>query len=170
MEIFILMVLPITKLPAKVLRRPVVDVTFPLSKEVRRLLKDMVDTVIKADGIGLAAPQVGKDLNLALIFLEHAGIPLLPIINPVIVSRSKETKTIEEGCLSLPGVFGKVTRPKKVTVEYYDVHGKKQTLTDDDWIARVAQHEIDHLLATLIVDKFDAITQGADLLPVYAEK
>ncbi|MBL8031352.1 MAG: peptide deformylase [Candidatus Doudnabacteria bacterium] len=163
------MVLPITKLPAAILRRPVVDVTFPLSKDIRRLLKDMVDTVIKADGIGLAAPQVSRNLNLAIIFLEHAGVPLFPIINPVIVSSSKETKVIEEGCLSLPGVFGKVTRPKKITFEYFNLQGEKQTITDDDWIARVAQHEIDHLLATLIVDKFDAVTQGAELLPKYAE-
>lgn len=164
------MVLPIVKLPAAVLRRPVVDVTFPLSKDVRRLLKDMVDTVIKADGIGLAAPQVSRNLNLAIIFLEHAGVPLLPIINPTIVSSSKETKVIEEGCLSLPRLFGKVTRPKKITVEYYDVEGKKKTFTDDDWIARVAQHEIDHLLGTLIIDKFDEVTHGKELLDVYRDK
>lgn len=163
------MVLPIVKLPSQVLRRPVEDVVFPLSKDMRRLLKDMLDTVIKADGIGLAAPQVGKNLNIALIYLEHAGVPVFPIINPKIISTSKEKKVIEEGCLSLPGVFGKVTRPKKITIEYYDMHGEKQKLTDDDWIARVCQHEIDHLLGTLIVDKFDSITHGKELLEQYKE-
>lgn len=163
------MVLPITKLPAAILRRPVVDVAFPLSKDVRRLLRDMVDTVIKADGIGLAAPQVGRNLNVALIFLEHAGVPMFPIINPKIVLRSTEIKVIEEGCLSLPGLFGKVARPKKITVEYYDVQGEKKTFTDDDWVARVAQHEIDHLLGTLIIDKFDEVTQGRELLSVYQD-
>ncbi len=163
------MILPIVKLPAQVLRRPVEDVKFPLSKEVRRLIKDMLDTVIKADGIGLAAPQIGKNLNLALIFLEHAGVPVIPIINPKIVSSSKETVAIEEGCLSLPGLFGMVKRPKKVVVEYTDVTGKMAKLEDNAWIARVAQHEIDHLLGTLIIDKFSTITQGKELLERYSD-
>lgn len=164
------MVLPIVRLPAQVLRRPVEDVVFPLSKDVKRLIRDMLDTVIKADGIGLAAPQVGKNLNLALVFLEHSGIPVFPIINPKIVKVSSETVPIEEGCLSLPGLFGNVTRPKNITVEYFDMNGEKKTLTDDGWIARVCQHEIDHLLGTLIIDKFDNVTQGKELITVYSDK
>ncbi len=161
------MVLPIVKLPAQVLRRPVEDVVFPLNKDIKRLIRDMLDTVIKADGIGLAAPQVGRNLNLALIFLEHSGIPVFPIINPKIVKTSSETAAIEEGCLSLPGLFGNVTRPKNITVEYFDMNGEKQTISDNGWIARVCQHEIDHLLGTLILDKFDNITQGKELLEQY---
>lgn len=163
------MVLPIVKLPAQVLRRPVEDVVFPLNKDMKRLIRDMLETVIKADGIGLAAPQVGRNLNLALIYLEHSGIPVFPIINPKIKKVSSEVVPIEEGCLSLPGLFGNVTRPKNITVEYYDMNGDKKELTDDGWVARVCQHEIDHLLGTLIIDKLDNITQGKELITVYGK-
>lgn len=161
------MILPIVKLPAQVLRRPVHDVVFPLNKATRRLLKDMLDTVIHADGIGLAAPQVGKDLNMALIYLEQTGGPTFPIINPKITNYSKPTTEVEEGCLSMPGVYGLVTRSKKITVTYQDIHGTTQTLTDDGWVARVVQHEVDHLLETLIIDKLDKVTQGKELLDKY---
>lgn len=161
------MVLPIVKLPGEVLRRPVRDVSFPLTKTVKRLIRDMLDTVIKADGIGLAAPQVGHSLNLALIYLEHSGVPVFPIINPKIVAVSKDFVPIEEGCLSLPGLFGDVKRPKTITVEYQDASGALKRLKDSGWIARVCQHEIDHLLGTLIIDKMDRITHGKELLPLY---
>ncbi len=163
------MILPIVKLPAQVLRRPVTNVTFPLSKTVRRLLKDMLETVIKADGIGLAAPQIGKDLNLALIYLEQTGGPTFAIINPRITHYSKDVVPIEEGCLSMPGVYGMVKRPKKITIEYQDINGVAQTITDDGWVSRVCQHEVDHLLKTLIIDKLEKITQGQELLPKYSK-
>jgi peptide deformylase len=164
------MIIPITKLPKKVLRSPVKNIEFPLKKEVRRLLKDMLDTVKKADGIGLAAPQIGKDLNLAIIFLEHSGIPAFPLFNPRIVYSSKETVDIEEGCLSLPGLFGIVQRPKKITVEAENMEGKTISLTDDGWVARVIQHEVDHLNGTLIIDKFKKITSGQGLVEGYLEE
>lgn len=161
------MVLPITKLPAKVLRTPTRDIVFPLSKDIIRLIRDMMDTVKKADGIGLAAPQVGRDLNLAVVYLEHAGVPPFVLINPTVAKTSKETAKIEEGCLSIPGVFGSVDRPKKITVEAYDLEGKPITLSDDGWIARVMQHEIDHLNSTLIIDRIKKVTQGKELLAEY---
>lgn len=161
------MVLPITKLPSKVLRLPTEKINFPLSKDLRRLILDMVETCKKADGIGLAAPQVSKPLNMALIYLEEAGVPAFVLFNPRIIKKSKETVELEEGCLSMPGVFGMVSRPKKITVEAEDLEGKTMTLTDDDWIARVMQHEIDHLNQTLIIDKFSSITRGHELLKKY---
>jgi len=164
------MVLPIAKLPAKVLRTPTAPVTFPLKKEVKRMVLDMLDTVKKADGIGLAAPQVSTSLNMALIYLEEAGVPPFMLFNPKITSRSKEQVEIEEGCLSMPGVFGMVKRPKKITVEAQDLEGQTITLTDDDWIARVMQHEIDHLEGILIIDKFENITRGQELLKKYSTK
>jgi peptide deformylase len=163
------MILPISKLPAKVLRTPTRDLTFPPKKELLRLVANMLDTVRHADGVGLAAPQVGQDLNMALIYLEEAGVPPFVIINPAITKRSKETTQMEEGCLSMPGVFGQVTRPKKITIEAYDIEGKHFTLTDDTFLARVLQHEIDHLNKTLIIDKFDKVTQGQHLLPQFQE-
>src|SRR5438477_12836692 len=106
------MTLPIAKLPAAILRRPVENVKFPLDKATRRLLKDMLDTVIHANGVGLAAPQVSRNLNLALIYLvddrkgrlEGAGIPPFFIINPTVTPVSEQTMVMEEGCLSMPGV------------------------------------------------------------------
>ncbi len=161
------MILPIAKLPSRVLRRPVEPVKFPLKKSDVRLLKDMVKTVKAANGVGLAATQVSQSLDLALIYLVEAGLAGLPIINPVITESSAETETMEEGCLSLPGVFGMVTRPKKITMTAFDMDGKPFTITDDTFLARVIQHEIDHLRNILIIDKFDRITQGQDLISQY---
>ncbi len=163
------MILPIAKLPAKILREPVKDLEFPLKKDTLRLIKNMLDTVISANGVGLAAPQISRNLNMALIYLEDAGIPPFPIINPKIIQRSQETEESEEGCLSIPGVFGIVNRPKKITMEAYDINGDKFSITDDTFLARVLQHEIDHLNNTLIYDKLEKITTGADLFETFAE-
>lgn len=162
------MVLPITKSPAKILRTATKAVNFPLNKEMKRLLKDMLDTVKRAEGIGLAAPQVSSNLNLALIYLAEAGGPTFFLFNPKIVKSSKKTVDIEEGCLSAPGVFGMVERPEKITVEAQDLDGKKITITDDGWVARVMQHEIDHLNKTLILDKLKTVTRGENLISDYA--
>lgn len=164
------MILKIAKLPSQVLRAKNPDVTFPLSKDTKKLILNMLDTVKKVDGIGLAAPQVSVNLNMAIIYLEHAGIPPFVIINPKIIKQSKEQVVIEEGCLSLPQLFGEVSRPKKITVEFQDLEGNTQTLTDDGWIARVIQHENDHLNGTLIIDKFKKITQGENLVKNFIEK
>ena len=164
------MILPISKLPAKVLRTPTHDIEFPLKKAMLRLLQDMLGTVRKANGIGLAAPQIGKSFNFALIYLEEMGIPPFAIINPKILKKSKEMTLIEEGCLSIPGVYGFVKRPKKITVEFMDLEGKKHVITDDGWLARVIQHEIDHLHSTLIMDKLEKITQGEGLLKQFEAK
>lgn len=162
------MMLPIAKLPARVLRRPVKPLLFPLQKSQLRLIKAMTKTVEYANGVGLAATQVSKSLNLAIIYIaEVEGLAGLPIINPVIIESSKETLELEEGCLSMPGVFGMVSRPKKVTVTAYDIEGKEFSLTDDGFLARILQHEIDHLHNILIIDKFTKITQGADMLIKY---
>lgn len=163
------MILPIAKLPARVLRSPVKDLKFPLKKDDVRLIKNMLDTVISANGVGLACTQISKSLNMALIYLDEAGLPAFPIINPKIIKSSKETEEMEEGCLSLPGVFGTVRRPKKITMDAYDINGDKFTITDDTFLARVLQHEIDHLNNILIADKFEKITAGEELLPNFAE-
>lgn len=161
------MILPVVKLPSEILRRPVEDVVFPLNKDIRRLLKDMVDTVKRANGIGLAAPQVGRNVNLALIYLEEAGVPPFFIINPKITTFSKETDASEEGCLSMPGVFGNVKRSKKIKLTFSDLEGKQHTLEDNTFLARVIQHEYDHLQGTLIIDKLDKINHGKELLENY---
>jgi peptide deformylase len=129
----------------------------------------MLTTVKVADGIGLAAPQVSKNLQLALIYLEEAGVPAFPIFNPRIIKASKEQVEIEEGCLSIPGVFGLVKRPKEITLEAENSEGQTITLTDDGWIARVIQHELDHLHGTLIIDRWRKVTRGQELLSQFEE-
>jgi peptide deformylase len=161
------MILPISKAPTKVLRTPTNPITFPLKKSIRRLLADMVDTCKKAEGIGLAAPQIGKSLNLALIYLEDVGIPAFFLFNPKIVKRSRDTELLEEGCLSSPGVFGAVERPKKITLQTQTPSGEVIEEEYEGWIARVIQHEVDHLNNTLILDKLKTVTHGKELLEKY---
>jgi len=154
------MVLPIITNPNPILRKPTEPVVFPLSKEIQKLTKNMIDTVRNADGIGLAAPQVGKSVKLIVINLEKSGIPIFALYNPKIVKKSFKKIEIEEGCLSLPGIFGMVKRPKKVTIQAQNLHGEKVEITDEGWISRVAQHEIDHINGILIIDLIKKYTKG----------
>jgi len=138
----------------KILRAKNSELTFPLSTKVRELIEDMKLTVKKAPGIGLAAPQVGSNLMLAIIHLEEFGIKSFALINPKIVSKSIRKTPMEEGCLSIPGVFGMVKRPAKVEVAGFTEQGKAVRIKADKLLAKVLQHEIDHLNAILIADKF----------------
>ncbi|HYV33445.1 MAG TPA: peptide deformylase [Candidatus Limnocylindria bacterium] len=156
------MILPILTYPDPLLRKPTEPVSFPLSKEMVKLTKDMIDTVKQADGIGLAAPQVGKSVKLIIINLEKSGVPLIALYNPKVVSKGFKKIEIEEGCLSIPGVFGMVKRPKKVTVQAQNAEGKLIKFSDDGWISRVSQHEIDHINGKLIIDLIKKYTQGED--------
>lgn len=127
-----------------------------------KLLRDMFHTMRRADGIGLAAPQIGLSYQLAVIQLaptEHrktlkAGEKIV-LINPKILRASKEKANDWEGCLSLDGVRGKVPRHKKITVRYADERGVIHTRAVSGFLARVFQHEIDHLQGTLYVDRME---------------
>ena len=156
------MILPILTYPNDVLRKPTEPVKFPLSKEIKKLTRDMIDTVRHSDGIGLAAPQVGKSVKLIIINLEKSGVPLFPLYNAKIKSKGFKKIEIEEGCLSLPGVFGMVKRPVKVTIEAQNAEGEKLKITDESWISRVAQHEIDHTNGVLIIDLIKKYTKGEE--------
>jgi len=158
------MILPILAYPNEVLRAPTESVVFPLSKEIKKLTEDMVETVRKADGIGLAAPQVGKSVKLIIINLEKSGVPTIALYNPKIVSKGFKKIEIEEGCLSIPGVFGMVKRPKKVKVQAQNAEGKVIEFEDDGWVSRVAQHEIDHTNGKLIIDLIKKYTQGEEIV------
>ncbi len=153
------MVLPILTYPNKILRQPTESVSFPLSKEMLKLTKDMVDTVRQADCIGLAAPQVGKSVKLIIINLEQSGVGLFPLYNAKIIKKGWKKKEIEEGCLSLPGIFGLVKRPVKVTIEAQKANGEKVVITDEGWVSRIAQHEIDHTNGVLIIDLIKKYTK-----------
>jgi peptide deformylase len=115
----------------------------------RKLIHDMFDTMREAPGVGLAAPQVGV---LERIFVWEFEDEYGAFVNPVITSRGRKQEEGEEGCLSLPGVVGMVDRASEVVVEGLDEYGNSQRVEATDWVARIFQHEIDHLDGVLFVD------------------
>lgn len=135
-----------------------------LSKKTRKLSQEMVSLMYRAKGIGLAAPQVGASIRLTVIDAED-GEGARVLVNPEIVKASYKKETIEEGCLSLPGVFGMVKRPLLITVAFWDLEGKKQILKcSSPLLSRIVQHEIDHMDGVLFVDRAKRITKGKKLL------
>jgi len=115
------------------------------------LLKDMADTMYRAEGVGLAGPQVGVLRRVAVIDI---GEGLIELVNPVITSR-EGSQCGREGCLSLPGRQAVVTRPNVVTVSYQDRKGEHHELTAEGFLARAVCHELDHLDGTLYIDVMD---------------
>ena len=121
-----------------------------LTKRHRQMLDDMAETMYAANGVGLAAPQIGKSLRLVVIDVEDEH-GLLELVNPVITMR--EGSVVDsEGCLSIPKVYGEVERAERVTVEYTDRRSRRRTLTADGLLARCIQHECDHLDGRLFID------------------
>lgn len=120
-----------------------------VTREVLKLLRDMEVTLRAAEGVGLAAPQVGTSLRVCLAMLQGK---VTPLINPRITWRSEETIVDQEGCLSLPGVWLQIPRACAVTLRYRDVKGKAQERRLEGFDARVVQHEVDHLDGILIID------------------
>ena len=119
------------------------------------LLKDMADTMYQAEGVGLAAPQVGILRRVVVIDISETRDQIVELINPEIVWRSEETQCGREGCLSLPGRVGIVTRPQKVRVKALDRHGEPFELEAEDLMARAVCHELDHLDGVLYIDEMD---------------
>ena len=140
-----------------------------LSEETQRLVEDMRDAMRDAPGVGLAAPQVGLPLQLAviedredlmkifgaedLVERERRPIPFHVIINPVIVYLSDERRNFYEGCLSLPGFSAVVPRARTIRVKYLDERAEPQFVQASGWYARILQHEIDHLRGALYIDR-----------------
>ncbi len=132
------------------------EVLYKTCKEVKEfdkklaiLLDDMYDTMEKSDGVGLAAPQVGILKRCVVIDVGEGRIEL---VNPKII-KEEGSQIGAEGCLSVPGEWGEVERPQKVTVEAFDRHGKKFTIQGEDLLARAFCHELDHLDGKLFLDK-----------------
>ena len=119
------------------------------------LLKDMADTMYRAEGVGLAAPQVGILRRVAVIDISENRDQLIEFINPEIIWKSEETQCGREGCLSLPGRAGIVTRPKKVKVKALNRHGEPFELEAEDLLARAICHELDHLDGVVYIDMMD---------------
>ena len=138
-----------------------------ITDELRALAKDMFDTMYLAKGIGLAAPQVGRSERLAVVDVNDN--PLV-IINPEIIELDSKTAKAEEGCLSIPDVYGDVERPNRVRVRALDLEGKSFEVEADDLLARCLQHEIDHLHGKLFIDYLSVLKRRAALAKWSKEK
>jgi len=145
---------PVVKIPAAVLRQraePVVK----LAAKHQKLIDEMLRAMKQANGVGLAAPQMGSGLRIIAMAPETKPIV---IVNPKVVSVSDKLDIGEEGCLSIPGLYGDVERPAEVVVEGYDRKGNAVEFEMGGLAARVVQHEIDHLDGILFIDKVDKNT------------
>ncbi|MEC7918064.1 MAG: peptide deformylase [Pseudomonadota bacterium] len=137
-----------------------------LSGDMQDLITDMWDTMYAYDGIGLAAPQIGLSRQLAVIHLEEDSerYPELVeskkfiIFNPSISVLDETKQEFWEGCLSVPGLRGPVSRPRKIKVDYLDENAKENSIELEDFLATVFQHELDHLFGKLFVDRMEDIS------------
>jgi peptide deformylase len=127
-----------------------------IDKKIKHLLDDMKETMYAAEGVGLAAPQVGVSLRVIVIDI---GDGLIELVNPAIVESEGNEKGTE-GCLSIPGVFGEVERFSRVTVEGLNRHGKKVRISGEGMLSRALQHEIDHLEGILFIERAQVIRRG----------
>lgn len=123
--------------------------------DISDIASEMHHLMGKANGIGLAAPQIGLPIRMVVINLSHAEGPVLSLVNPEIVYNAGGECFFEEGCLSIPGVFCDVNRPAEIVVEGCGVDGKKVEFSADGMLARVLQHEIDHLDGILFIDRIE---------------
>ena len=147
--------------PNPVLRQKARKVT-DFGEELQTLIDNMVETMREAPGVGLAAPQVNESIRLIVVEYgddedEDAPKKLYTLANPEIIRFSKETEMGVEGCLSLPGLVGNVERASSVTVKALNRHGKPVKIKASGWLARIFQHEIDHLDGILFVDRTDEV-------------
>ncbi len=130
--------------------KPVTEV----NEKIEELIYDMLDTMYEANGVGLAAPQIGVLKRIAVIDVSPEGDEPIVLINPEIIATSG-SQTGDEGCLSVPGKAGSVTRPNEVTVRAYDLKMEQYEITGTELLARALCHEIDHLDGIVYVEKVD---------------
>ena len=155
--------------PSEVLRKKAEPIS-KFDKDLQKLVDDMVETMREAPGVGLAAPQVGISERVVVIEFGHEDDEDIPkqlyvLVNPEIVKMSDETVRGIEGCLSVPGLVGSVDRARVVTVRAQDQQGKKIKIRAVGWLARIFQHEIDHLDGVLYTDRAVEIWQPEEDVP-----
>lgn len=138
----------IVEIGSEVLREKSMEVK-QVTPNIIKLIDNMLETMYDADGIGLAAPQIGVSKRVIVIDVGEGPIEM---VNPIILDREGE-EVDEEGCLSIPGVTGQVTRATRIRVQGLDREGQLKELIAEDLLARAFQHEIDHLEGVLFVDK-----------------
>jgi len=132
------------------LRKPAKAVKNLAAPEIKALIKTMREIMISGKGVGLSANQLGE--NKKIFVAEFEG-NFYALINPEIIKYSKEIETVEEGCLSVPGIVGLVPRAQKITVRAFNDRGKTLKIKAKDMLARIFQHETDHLNGILFIDK-----------------
>lgn len=159
-------VLEIVTHPAPVLRRKARKVT-NFGPELQALIDDMIETMRVAPGVGLAAPQVDAPVRLLVVEYaeedeEDAPPKLYVLVNPELSRFSEETETGTEGCLSIPGFVGDVERPLSVIVKGQNRHGKPVRIQATGWLARIFQHEFDHLEGVLFIDRAEKVWRVED--------
>jgi peptide deformylase len=156
-------VLPITVYGDKILRKKVAKVT-DIDDKIVKIVSDMFDTMHNANGIGLAANQIGINRQIFIVDISpvegYENYKPLVLINPKIISKSEETSTFEEGCLSIPELRADIIRPKGIYIQFFDLNMKEHSLEANDLLARVMQHEFDHLQGVLFIDYLDEESRG----------
>ncbi|MBP7337140.1 peptide deformylase [Niveispirillum sp.] len=154
MSLLPILTIPDTRLKAKC--KPLANV----DGRVATLMDDMLETMYKAPGIGLAAPQIGLLERLIVVDVsENRGDPLA-MVNPELIWTSDELAVTQEGCLSIPEIYADVTRPKMVRVRYVDRAGEVQEMDADGLLATCIQHEIDHLNGVLFIDHLSSLKRN----------
>ena len=153
-------ILELTELGNPVLRENAKDIMDFADFELQKLIDDMLVTVVEVNGVGLAAPQVDRSIRLFVMasypnprYPEAPEMDPIEIINPVILSKSDEMVDDWEGCLSIPGIRGIVPRHREIEVRYFDRHGNEKNEVLDDFLARIFQHELDHLDGIVFLDR-----------------
>jgi peptide deformylase len=134
------------------------EVVERVDDQIRALIEDLVDTMYQAPGIGLAAPQIDVAKRIVVIDISATRSELLVLVNPEITSWQGE-QTLEEGCLSVPGIYDTVTRAERIKVSALDRHGQPFELETSDLLATCIQHELDHLEGKLFVDYLSRFKQ-----------
>ncbi len=149
-------ILEIKKFNDPVLREKCVRVA-KVDRKIKKLIVVLAQTMEKNQGIGLAASQIGELKRVIVVQTNLKDQRILGLVNPKIVKKSQEKEIAEEGCLSFPGIFLKIRRPKETVVEGLDIQGKKVRLETKGLLSRVFQHEIDHLDGILFFNRLSLI-------------
>lgn len=160
----------IIKLPHPTLKRKAHKIS-DFDKDFQKLVDDMIETMRAEPGVGLAAPQVNQSLRLIVVeypeddTVEEAEPKLFVVANPDFTYLSPETVKGIEGCLSVPNLLGEVERSRDVIVEGLDRKGKRMEIKASGWLARIFQHEIDHINGILYVDRAETLYQPEEMTP-----
>jgi len=156
-------ILELIELGNPILREKAKEVSDPADDQIQKLIDDILVTVVDANGVGLSAPQVDSSLRIFVMasypnprYPDAPEIDPYEVINPEIIAKSEEMEEDWEGCLSIPGIRGKVPRHKEIEVKYSDRYGKEKSEILNDFLARIFQHEFDHLEGIVFLDRLES--------------